>query len=233
MNDQIGEVIHDIEIGWSTKRLLVVGDVMLDKYIWGDVGRISPEAPVPIVHAKHEKHHPGGAANVAMNLAHRGAQAEVIGFTGGDEDEKLLLEELRANGISPHCVVSEGYPTITKSRILGGRQQMLRLDKERPGARPNADEQRLVETVLGRLQGADAVVLSDYAKGVLTPGVCQTVIRESRKMGIPVLVDPKSADFSRYAGATTICPNLSELGRAANLTPKNWMYYSMRPKRWS
>jgi D-beta-D-heptose 7-phosphate kinase/D-beta-D-heptose 1-phosphate adenosyltransferase len=218
--EQIGEVIHEIENGWSTRRLLVVGDVMLDKYVWGDVGRISPEAPVPIVHAKHEKHHPGGAANVAMNLAHLGAQVEVIGYTGGDEDEKLLLEELRANGISPHCVESEGFPTITKLRILGGKQQMLRLDNERPGARPMADEQRLVETVLGRLQGVDAVVLSDYAKGVLTPGVCQTVIRECRKLGIPVLVDPKSADFSRYAGATTVCPNLSELAQAANLDTK-------------
>jgi D-beta-D-heptose 7-phosphate kinase/D-beta-D-heptose 1-phosphate adenosyltransferase len=127
-------VIQEIEQKWTAKRLLVVGDVMLDKYIWGEVGRISPEAPVPVVHATHQSHQPGGAANVAMNLSKLGAHAEVIGFTGGDEDERLLAEGLRANGISPEFVVSEGFPTITKQRILGGRQQMLRLDSERLGA---------------------------------------------------------------------------------------------------
>ena len=117
------------------KRLLVVGDVMLDKYIWGEVGRISPEAPVPVVRATHQREQPGGAANVAMNLSRLGAQVEVIGFTGGDEDERLLAECLRENGIAPRFVVSEGFPTITKQRILGGQQQMLRLDNERSGAR--------------------------------------------------------------------------------------------------
>ena len=216
MIDQLHEVIQEIERKWTLKRVLVVGDVMLDKYIWGEVGRISPEAPVPVVRATHHSEQPGGAANVAMNLSRLGAQTHVVGFTGGDDNEKLLAESLRKNGISPHFVVSDGFPTITKQRILGGRQQMLRLDSERLDTRPRADYDRLVSAVLAHLPGSHAVVLSDYAKGVLTPGVCKLVIQAARKLGIPVLVDPKSADFSRYSGATTICPNLGELAAAAH-----------------
>jgi D-beta-D-heptose 7-phosphate kinase/D-beta-D-heptose 1-phosphate adenosyltransferase len=215
--EQLHEVIQEIEQEWAAKRLLVVGDIMLDKYIWGEVGRISPEAPVPVVRATHQSYQPGGAANVAMNLSRLGAQAEVIGFTGGDEDERQLAEALSTNGISPKFVVSDGFPTITKQRIVGGRQQMLRLDSERLGARPQGDYDRLVKSVLAHLDGCDAVVLSDYAKGVLTEEVCREVIEAARKLKIPVLVDPKSADFTRYRGATTICPNLGELAAAAHL----------------
>jgi D-beta-D-heptose 7-phosphate kinase/D-beta-D-heptose 1-phosphate adenosyltransferase len=215
--EQLHEVIQEIEQKWAAKRLLVVGDVMLDKYIWGEVGRISPEAPVPVVRTTHQSHQPGGAANVAMNLSRLGAHAEVIGFTGGDEDERLLAEGLRANGISPEFVVSEGFPTVTKQRILGGRQQMLRLDSERLGARPQGDYDRLVKSALAHLPGCDAVVLSDYAKGVLTTEVCQAVIQAACGLRIPVLVGPKSADFTRYRGATTICPNLGELAAAVHL----------------
>jgi len=118
--EQLHEVIQEIEQKWAAKRMLVVGDVMLDKYIWGDVGRISPEAPVPVVLATHRSQQPGGAANVAMNLSRLGAYTEIIGFTGGDEDERLLAEGVRANGILPEFVVSQGFPTITKQRILAG-----------------------------------------------------------------------------------------------------------------
>ncbi|MGA2653928.1 MAG: bifunctional D-glycero-beta-D-manno-heptose-7-phosphate kinase/D-glycero-beta-D-manno-heptose 1-phosphate adenylyltransferase HldE [Terracidiphilus sp.] len=218
---QLHEVIHLIEQTWSTKRLVVLGDVMLDKYIWGEVGRISPEAPVPIVRATHQSEHPGGAANVAMNLARLGAQTTVVGFTGGDDDERLLAQSLRSNRIVPEFVISHGFPTITKLRILGGRQQMLRLDSERQGARSPDDYARLIHKVLAHLPGSDAVVLSDYAKGVLSQDVCQQVIQAARRQGIPVLVDPKSADFSRYCGATTICPNLGELSVVAHLDAHN------------
>ena len=214
MIEQLHEVIGDIEHEWANQRLLVVGDVMLDTYIWGEVGRISPEAPVPVVRAIDRSHRPGGAANVAMNLARLGAQTVLAGFTGSDENEKLLAESLRANGIAPIFVACDGFPTITKQRILSGQQQMLRLDSERMGARSPGDYERLVSRVLDELPGCHAVVLSDYAKGTLTPEVCQAIIPAARKLDIPVLVDPKSADFSRYRGATTICPNLGELARA-------------------
>jgi D-beta-D-heptose 7-phosphate kinase / D-beta-D-heptose 1-phosphate adenosyltransferase len=215
--EQLHEVIQEIEQNWASKRLMVVGDVMLDKYIWGDVSRISPEAPVPVVRATHSKQQPGGAANVAMNLSRLGAQVEVIGFTGGDEDEKILADCLQSNGIVPRFVVSDGFPTITKQRILGGQQQMLRLDRERLGARSESDYDRLVGRVIAHLPECDAVVLSDYAKGVLTPEVCQAIIQVARGRDIPVLVDPKTADFSRYRGATTVCPNLGELSKALHL----------------
>jgi len=209
--EQLREVIQEIEHEWATKRVLVVGDVMLDKYIWGEVDRISPEAPVPVVHATHQSHQPGGAANVAINVTKLGSQAELIGFTGGDEDERLLAEALSINGITPNFIVSKGFPTISKQRILGGRQQMLRLDCERLGARSTSDYEQLIERALAQLPGCDAVVLSDYAKGALTPEVCQALIQAARGQSIPVLVDPKNVDFSRYRGATTICPNLAEL----------------------
>ena len=221
MIEQLHEVIREIEEKWAAKRLLVVGDVMLDKYVWGDVGRISPEAPVPVVRAKHQSQQPGGAANVAMNLRNLGAQAEVIGFTGGDEDERLLAECMRGHGVAPRFIVSAGFPTITKQRILCGQQQMLRLDTERVGARSQGDYDRLLESVLAHLPGCDAVVLSDYAKGVLTPEVCRSIIQAARVLDIPVLVDPKSADFSRYRGATTVCPNLGELSTALSLDARD------------
>jgi D-beta-D-heptose 7-phosphate kinase/D-beta-D-heptose 1-phosphate adenosyltransferase len=214
--EQLHEVIQEIESRWSATRVLVVGDVMLDKYVWGEVGRISPEAPVPVVRATHRSQQPGGAANVAMNIARLGAQAEVIGFAGGDEDERLLNSCLKENGIASAFVASEGFPTITKQRILSGQQQMLRLDSERTGTRPQADSDRLVELVLARLPACGAVVLSDYAKGVLTPEVCRAVIEAARAKNIPVLVDPKTADFARYRGATTVCPNLGELAAATH-----------------
>jgi D-beta-D-heptose 7-phosphate kinase / D-beta-D-heptose 1-phosphate adenosyltransferase len=219
--EQLHEVIQLIEQNWAGRRLLVVGDVMLDKYIWGEVGRISPEAPVPVVRATHQSQQPGGAANVAMNIAKLGAQVEVIGFTGGDDDERLLSAGLRANGIATGFVVSEGFPTITKQRILGGRQQMLRLDNERLGPRAQSDYDRLTANVLAHLPGCRAVVLSDYAKCALTPEVCQAVIQAARRLEIPVLVDPKSADLTRYRGATTVCPNLGELSAALNLDARN------------
>jgi D-beta-D-heptose 7-phosphate kinase / D-beta-D-heptose 1-phosphate adenosyltransferase len=212
--EQLHEAMNEIEHEWAAKRLLVVGDVMLDKYIWGEVTRISPEAPVPVVRAIRQSEQPGGAANVAMNLARLGAQVTVAGFTGGDESQQLLDAALRADGISPVFVINEGFPTIAKLRILGGSQQMLRLDSERLAERAPGDHDRLIEIVLKLLPGSHAVVLSDYAKGALTPKVCQQVIQAARKLEIPVLVDPKNADFSRYRGATTICPNRSELASA-------------------
>jgi D-beta-D-heptose 7-phosphate kinase / D-beta-D-heptose 1-phosphate adenosyltransferase len=212
--EQLHEVIQEIEHRWSAKRLLVVGDVMLDKYVWGEVGRISPEAPVPVVRMTHRSQQPGGAANVAMNIGRLGAHVEVIGFAGEDEDGRALAESLRASGVLTKFIACDGFPTITKQRILSGQQQMLRLDTECAGARSKHDSDRLVERVLEALPGCDALVLSDYAKGVLTPEVCGAIIAAARTKGIPVLVDPKTADFARYSGATTVCPNLGELTAA-------------------
>jgi D-beta-D-heptose 7-phosphate kinase/D-beta-D-heptose 1-phosphate adenosyltransferase len=219
--EQLHEVIQEIEHNWATKRLLVVGDVMLDKYVWGDVGRISPEAPVPVVRITHQSQQPGGAANVAMNLARLGARATVIGFAGKDDDGRLLTECLQAEGIAAKTIACDGFPTTTKQRILAGQQQMLRLDTEVGGTRSKGDYYVLLQSVLDALPECDAVVLSDYAKGVLSPEICKAVIDAARAKDIPVLVDPKSDDFTRYRGATTVCPNLGELAAAVHVDARD------------
>lgn len=220
--EQVQQLVNLIEQDWPSRRLLIVGDVMLDKYIWGEVARISPEAPVPVVRATRQSEQPGGAANVALNLARLGAQVVVVGFTGGDENQQVLENCLRTSGVEPAFVETKDFPTITKLRILGGRQQMLRLDSERIAEHEAQDGDRLIARALEELPRCHAVVLSDYAKGVLNEKVCQRIIGEARRRGIPVLVDPKSADFHRYRGATTICPNLGELARAVGLPSREF-----------
>lgn len=221
MMESLHEAINAIEKKWDSLRLLVVGDVMLDQYIWGEVGRISPEAPVPVVRTTHRSEQPGGAANVAMNMARMGAQTLLAGFTGGDPDERTLIGCLASNGIVPLLVTCKGFPTITKLRIIGGRQQMLRLDSERQAERNPAEYSALLDRVLAELPHCHAVVLSDYAKGVLNADVCQQIIKAARRLDIPVLVDPKGTDFSRYRGATTVCPNLGELSLALHMSGLN------------
>ena len=207
-------IIALVESGWHSVRVLVVGDVMLDKYIWGDVERISPEAPVPVVRATWHNERPGGAANVAMNLAGLGACVTVAGFAGGDDEQRGLESMLAEAGVEPALTEVEAIPTTTKLRIFSGNQQMMRLDTEVAPSLSNAAYTNLLKGVSTALPNADVVVLSDYAKGVLTEAVCRSIIAQAGKLGIPVLVDPKQRDFSRYRGATTLCPNLKELSAA-------------------
>ena len=208
------DIIALVESGWRNVQVLVVGDVMLDKYIWGDVERISPEAPVPVVRATWQNERPGGAANVAMNLAGLGACVTVAGFAGGDEEQDRLESMLAEAGVEPALTGVAGIPTTTKLRIFSGNQQMMRLDMEAAPSPSSAAYDDLLKRVSAALPNTRVVVLSDYAKGVLTESVCHSIIAEAGKLGIPVLVDPKQRDFSRYRGATTICPNLKELSAA-------------------
>ena len=219
MIQNLHEVIQLIEKNWGATRVLVVGDVMLDRYIWGDVERVSPEAPVPVVRAAHRSERPGGAANVAMNIAGLGAKAELFGFCGDDEERAALERCLPESGIRANLTVVAGHATTTKLRILSGRQQMLRLDTEETGDYPEAAYQELAGKVKAAIATADAVVLSDYAKGVLSEDLCRQLMGAARERGIPVLVDPKQRDFSRYRGATAICPNLAELATVVGGSP--------------
>jgi D-beta-D-heptose 7-phosphate kinase/D-beta-D-heptose 1-phosphate adenosyltransferase len=213
--------IHRIEGDWRNTRVLVIGDLMLDRYIWGEVERVSPEAPVPIVRAVHSSQQPGGAANVAMNIAALGAKATLFGFCGEDSDREVLEKCLRAAGVELRMTPVATHPTTTKLRILGGKQQMLRLDMERTDGYPAEAYAALTGSIEDALDTADAVVLSDYAKGVLSEEVCRQVISAARRRGVPVLVDPKQRSFARYRGAMTICPNLAELSVAAGIPPKD------------
>jgi D-beta-D-heptose 7-phosphate kinase/D-beta-D-heptose 1-phosphate adenosyltransferase len=165
---ELHQVIRLIEGDWRNTRVFVVGDVMLDRYIWGDVERISPEAPVPIVHAMHRNERPGGAANVAMNIAGLGAKATLFGFVGDDENGAILEACVREAAVIPELTRVASYPTTTKLRILSGRQQMLRLDTEQVAGYPPESYAALLARLDATLESADAVVLSDYAKGSLT-----------------------------------------------------------------
>ncbi len=218
--DDLHQIVARVEGDWRETRVLVVGDVMLDRYIWGDVERISPEAPVPVVRLAHRSEQPGGAANVAMNIAGLGAQVTLCGFAGHDEDRSALEACLEKAGVTSQLTLFAGCPTTSKLRILGGQQQILRLDVEQTKGYSQQAYDDLLNSIRAALPGVRAVVLSDYAKGVLSEQVCRVVIDEARALGIPVLVDPKHRDFTRYRGATTICPNLHELSVSTGIPPK-------------
>ncbi|WP_355660567.1 bifunctional D-glycero-beta-D-manno-heptose-7-phosphate kinase/D-glycero-beta-D-manno-heptose 1-phosphate adenylyltransferase HldE [Halomonas salifodinae] len=187
-------------------RLLVVGDVMLDRYWHGGTSRISPEAPVPVVKVSESEDRPGGAANVALNIASLGAQAELAGLVGDDHNASLLSERLEDAGVSVHFQRSQEIPTITKLRVMSRNQQLIRLDFEEGLCEVDTGE--LGERVAERLAGVDLVILSDYGKGTLNR--VEALIAAVRAAGKRVLVDPKGGDFRKYRGASVITPNLSE-----------------------
>jgi D-glycero-beta-D-manno-heptose-7-phosphate kinase len=195
------------------RRVLVVGDVMLDEYVWGSVRRISPEAPVPVVELDRRSHAPGGAANTAANVAGLRAEVFLAGVVGGDESGRRLLETLEAHGVHREGVfVDPSRPTTTKTRVVAHGQQVVRIDQEHrcgPGAILEAQLLRFVED---RMEGVDACILSDYAKGVVSANLAQRVIRHAVGRNKPVIVDPKGADFAKYRGATLVKPNLHEAG---------------------
>ncbi|MGA2904767.1 MAG: bifunctional D-glycero-beta-D-manno-heptose-7-phosphate kinase/D-glycero-beta-D-manno-heptose 1-phosphate adenylyltransferase HldE [Candidatus Korobacteraceae bacterium] len=221
MIPELPDIVALVESGWRQVAVLVVGDVMLDQYVWGEVERISPEAPVPVLRATLRDQKPGGAANVAMNLAGLGACVTLVGFAGGDREQETLESLLADAGIEPLLTAVPNAPTTTKLRILSGHQQMMRLDSEAAPAFSKDDYGRLLERAFTALPDAAVVVLSDYAKGTLNEAVCQALIREAHQRKIPVLVDPKSQSFSRYRGATAICPNLKELAAATGEAAAN------------
>ena len=202
-------------------RVLVVGDVMLDKYFFGEVTRISPEAPVPITHVLKTKDQLGGAANVAHNLALLGADTSIVGFIGDDHYGETLTEKLLARGIDYFDLVRTAHPTTTKIRVIGGHQQMIRLDFEDVSPVEPADYDQLVANVRNKLDEVDAVIISDYGKSVCTEEVCRKIIKMCRKRGTTVLVDPKCRDWTRYAGAGFVTPNFKEYREMLDMPIKN------------
>lgn len=191
---------------FDSAKVLVVGDVMLDRYWSGPTGRISPEAPVPVVKVEHNEERPGGAANVALNVAALGGKARLLGLTGNDEAANALQDKMQGVGVECDFVRLTSHPTITKLRVMSRNQQLLRLDFEDSFAPEDAAP--LTEKTQAALGQAGVVVLSDYAKGALTQ--VQTLIQAANQAGVPVLVDPKGSDFEKYRGATLLTPNMSE-----------------------
>ena len=191
---------------YSTARVLVVGDLMLDRYWHGATSRISPEAPVPVVHVKQDEQRAGGAGNVALNIAALGAKASLLGFTGEDEAATALKKLLQQAKVLCLFQAIPGYPTITKLRVMSRHQQLIRLDFE--DGFQQVDSDALLHLYHAELTQSQVVVLSDYGKGTLSQ--VQQFIRLAKQLDKPVLVDPKGSDFSIYKQATLITPNLNE-----------------------
>jgi rfaE bifunctional protein kinase chain/domain len=203
---------------FSNVTVLVVGDIMLDRYWWGSVKRISPEAPVPVVDLQKSSFAAGGAANVAVNIAGLGAKPILVGAVGADHDAELLSSLLKEQGVSADKVLrSATRPTTVKTRIIAHNQQVVRVDQETTGDLSPLDEDAIWETINQNLAGADVVLLSDYAKGVLSERLTKRLISAANEHGKLVLVDPKGKDYSRYAGATLLTPNRREAAEACNL----------------
>ena len=203
-------------------RILVVGDVMLDRYYFAEVTRISPEGPVPVARVRSCRNTLGGAANVAHNLARLGCKVWLAGISGADENRSILDEKFASLQIDPAGLLKIDRPTTTKVRVIGGHQQMIRLDFEEPVPLTGALEKKLTAAIRQILElKPDAVILSDYAKGVCTTGLCRGLIQACRQRQIPLVVDPKGAHWQKYRGAYLVTPNVKELGEACRSAVRN------------
>lgn len=210
--DQLTQIVDR----FSGQPILVVGDLILDQFVWGRVKRISPEAPVPVVEVTRETVHLGGAANVAANLAALGAQPILVGLLGRDEAGRQLIEELENQGIATDSVVQdENRMTTIKTRILAHQQQVCRTDRESKVPLDGALRERFAKLCTSCFEQVKGVILSDYSKGVLHAPLVQDLVKECRQQEKFVAVDPKLGDFSAYHGASVITPNMDEAGRAS------------------
>jgi D-beta-D-heptose 7-phosphate kinase/D-beta-D-heptose 1-phosphate adenosyltransferase len=196
------------------KRIAVVGDAMLDVYLSGDVERISPEAPVPVVRVRERRHALGGAANVAQNVVAIGATCELVAAVGADRGGEILRSMLDEMGIGSTALVTVGRSTTQKTRIVARSQQLLRVDEEEDADVGGTDMQRVLDAVRGAVAEADALVLEDYNKGVLVPPVIRAAIDQAIARDLPIVVDPKFKNFFEYGGATVFKPNRRELEAA-------------------
>lgn len=199
-------------------RALVIGDLMLDTYTTGKITRISPEAPVSILHVEGEESRPGGAGNVVLNLVTLGASVAVVGRIGPDIAGEQLLGALRKEGVNTNSLFCQpGYKTPVKNRLIANSQQILRVDNEKVVPLPEYLEQQIIDSLPPLLKEMQIIAISDYGKGFLSRSFLQCVIEMAREHKIPVVVDPKGEDFTKYYGATVIKPNLSEAYVAAKL----------------
>lgn len=200
------------------RKVLVLGDVMLDEFLWGSVGRISPEAPVPVVAVSRQSFHLGGAGNVAHNVRALGGEAVVAGVIGRDVAGDRVRETLEAAGVVSALAVADGArPTTVKTRIVAHHQQVVRADREASDDIPHGLEDALLEHLAPALAGCGALVVSDYQKGVVTPRVMRAVLGLARRRRLPVLVDPKVRHFRLYRGVAVVTPNQREAEQVSGI----------------
>lgn len=203
----------------SKRKILVIGDFLLDSYTFGKAKRISPEAPVAVVHVHHEEKRPGGAGNVVLNLVSLGCETVAVGRLGQDAAGEALLQALQQEDVLCHGMIrQQGYPTPVKNRVIAENQQIVRVDHEQILPLSSAQEKELIATLPQLCEGVDLIAISDYGKGLLSVPLLQAVIQEGLNRKIPIIADPKGTDFTRYRRATMIKPNLSEAYAAANLS---------------
>ncbi|MFA5069624.1 MAG: D-glycero-beta-D-manno-heptose-7-phosphate kinase [Candidatus Omnitrophota bacterium] len=202
--------------------VLVIGDIMLDRFIWGTVSRISPEAPVPVVWAKSESFMPGGASNVANNIRGLGADVYICGVIGDDEPGRILVSELAKNGIKADGVVlDKNRPTIHKTRIIAHHQQVVRIDKESDGAVDRGITSAIMSYARSKIDSVDAIIIEDYGKGIINPYLIKELLRLARGRKKIITVDPKEEHFNLYTGVTSITPNRSEAENATGIKIKD------------
>ena len=199
-------------------QILVIGDVMLDRYLWGTVTRISPEAPVPIVRMSKSSLAAGGAANVAVNIAGLGATPVLVGVVGCDSEAEMLRKLLGENGVSAKDLIQlPDRPTTVKTRIIAHSQQVARVDQEIDDEPSTEQIDQIVDIVKRHARESDAIVISDYAKGLLTAELLASILQIGSVDEKPVLIDPKGKNYSKYRGATLLTPNRREAAEACNL----------------
>lgn len=202
---------------FSKLNILVIGDVILDRYWWGDVSRISPEAPVPVIRLKTTSLAAGGAANVAANIAGLGATPILVGIVGDDDGAQQFPDVLAgANVSAEHLVRDRARPTTVKTRVIAHSQHVVRVDQEHADGISQETEEAIVEKLRTEIVRADAIAVSDYAKGMLTGRVLADLFKIAAEHGKPVLVDPKGKDYSKYKGAALLTPNRREAAEACN-----------------
>ena len=201
-------------------KFLVVGDIMCDTYVFGQVAGVSPEAPVPVLTGIEERRCLGGAANVAANLRALDCEVHLVGVVGDDGAGRHVREQLRALGIASTVVVDAGRPTTEKTRIMARHRQLVRLDQESRKLLPAELVAQALAATDSVLPEVDGLICSDYDKGVCTPGLLQPLFHRARAAGLPVFVDPKARDFARYRGANVLTPNLAEVRHAMRNGPE-------------
>lgn len=212
------KLIETFLVKVAATRALVVGDLMLDEYIWGAVNRISPEAPVQVVEVKSKELRLGGAGNVINNLLTLKCQVDVVSVVGDDEDGQFLLRRLQERGVQNHGVFSqEGRVTSRKTRVFASNQQIVRIDQETRADILPESEGRILDYIQAVIVNLDVIFFSDYQKGVLTDRLLSQVILLAKEANIPVLVDPKGDDFTKYRGATLLTPNRKEAQQASGM----------------
>ena len=215
--DSIGAAIEQLVARAPSSTLLVVGDVMLDEFVSGAVQRISPEAPVPVVEITGRRFAAGGAANVAANVAALGASSFIAGIVGDDEAARSLYRLLNSLSVESTAVLRDASrPTSCKTRIVAAGQQIVRIDHEVRSPLSDAVEAELITAAVIGLRKADACVISDYGKGVVSDRLVAALVAEAANRGVPVLVDPKGRDYRKYAGVTLVTPNVKEAELAAS-----------------